>query len=86
MVYRPPPLEEHHEAINDMHTIVQGMQTQRYEMEGLAQANVVLTRSNLAVMAQLAQMNVTMNAMQSQLKTLAYSQTNQKRSKRKRYC
>ena len=62
------------------------MQTQSYDLEALAQANAVLTSSNSSVTAQLAQMNVTMNAMQSQLKTLAYSQTNQKRSKRKRYC
>ena len=52
-------------------------------IEGLAQANAVLTRSNTVVMAQLAHMNVTMNAMQAQLKTLAMDPTNQARSKRK---
>ena len=36
----PPPYpEEHHEVIKDMQTIVQGMITQGYDMEGLAQAN-----------------------------------------------
>ena len=54
-------------------------------MEGLAQANVVFNSSNSAVMAQLVQMNVTMNAMQEQLKTLVSAQTNQARSKRKFY-
>ena len=37
----------------------------------LAQASAVLTSSNSVVMAQLAQMTVTMNSMQAQLKTLA---------------
>ena len=36
-------------------------------------------------MAQLAQITVTMNAMQAQLKTLASAQTNQARSKSKPY-
>ena len=62
------------------------MQTQGYDLEGLAQANVVLTSSNSAVMAQLAQMTVTMNAMQAQLKTLSSDPINQTRSKRKYYC
>ena len=62
MVYLPPPPEDHHETINDIHTIVQGMQMQIYDLEGLAQANTVLTSSNLVLMAQLAQMNMTMNA------------------------
>ena len=57
------------------------MQTQDYDMGGLAQANVVLTSSNSAVMAQLAHMTVTMNAMQAQLKTLTSAQTNQARPK-----
>ena len=52
----------------------------------MAQANAVLTISNSAVMAQLAYMTVTMNAMQAQLKTLVYSQTNQARPKREHYC
>ena len=81
----PPPLEEHHEAIEDIQKILQGMQTQIYDLEGLAQANAVLTISNSAVMAQLSQITVTMNAMQAQLKTLSYSQTNQARPKSKHY-
>ena len=40
-------------------------------MEGLAQANAVLTRLNSAVMAHLAYMTVTMNTMEAELKTLA---------------
>ena len=44
------------------------MQTQGYDMEGLAQANAVLTRSNYAVMAKFAYMTVTMNVIQAQLK------------------
>ena len=39
----------------------------------MTQAYAVLTISNSAVMAQLAHMTVTMNAMQRQLKTLAYA-------------
>ena len=33
-VYREPPtsLEEHHEEIEDIHTIMQGMQTHIYEL------------------------------------------------------
>ena len=30
-----PPTEEHHEAIEDIHTILQGMQTHIYDLEGL---------------------------------------------------
>ena len=52
----------------------------------MAQANAVLTRSNSAVMAQLAHMTVTMNTMQAQLKTLASAQINQARPKIKVYC
>ena len=62
------------------------MRTQVYELKVLAQANAVLTRSNSAVITQLAQMNVTMNAMQAQLKTLASAQTNQASPKIKFYC
>ena len=51
----------------------------------MAQANAVLTSSNYAVMAHLEQMNVTMNSMQAQLKTLASSQNNQARPKIKFY-
>ena len=69
----PPPPEEHHEAIEDIEKFVWGMQRQSYKLEVLAQANAVLTSSNSAVMTQLAQMNVTMNAIHAQLKTLASS-------------
>ena len=50
----PPSPEDHHEMIEDIQKIVQGMQTQGYKLEGLAQANAVHTSSNSAVMAQLA--------------------------------
>ena len=56
---------------------------QSYELEGLAQANAVLTISNSAEMAQLAQMTVAMNSMQVQLNTLASDKTNQTSPKRK---
>ena len=79
----PPPPEDHHEEINDIQTIVQVMHTQSYDLEGLAQANAVLTSSNSALMAQLAQITVTMNSMQAQLNTLTYAQNNQARSNRK---
>ena len=64
---------------------MQGMQTQGYELEGMTQANAVLTRSNSAVISQLVHMNVTMNAMQAHLKILASAKTNQPRQKRKFY-
>ena len=76
----PPTPEEHHEEINHINTIVQGTQAQSYDMEGLAQDNAILTRSNTTVMAH---MTVTMNAMQAQLKTITPAPTNQKSSKRK---
>ena len=59
------------------------MQMQSHNLEVLAQSNAVLTRSNTAVMSQLAQITVTMNAMQAQLKTLKAVPTNQTRLKRK---
>ena len=62
------------------------MQTQGYNLEGLAQANAILTSSNYTIMAQLAQMIVTMKAMHAQLKTLASAKTNQASPKRKFYC
>ena len=77
----PPSTEEHHEVIKDIQTIMQWMWTQTYELEGLAQANAVLTISNSAVMAQLSQTTVTMNDMQAQLKTLTSAQSNQARPK-----
>ena len=61
----PPPPEEHYGEINDLHTIVQVMQTQRYDPEGMAQANEVLTRYNSAVMEKMSHMTVIMNAMQA---------------------
>ena len=68
----PPPYpEEHHEVIKYTQIILQGIQTQGYKLEGLAQVNAVLFISNSALMAQLAYMTVNMNAMQAQLKTLA---------------
>ena len=82
----PPPPEEHHNAVDNLNTIFQGMQNQIYELEGLAQANAVLTSSKYAVMAQLAHMTMAMNAMQAQLKTLASAQTNHTSSKIKHYC
>ena len=62
------------------------MQAQGYKLEGMAQSNAVLTRSNSASMAQLAQMTVTMNAMHAQPKTLASADTNKLMPKRKFYC
>ena len=59
------------------------MQMQSHDLEVLSQANAVLTRSNTVVTAQLAHMTVIMNAMQSQLKTLAAAPNNQTRPKRK---
>ena len=50
--------------------MVQVIQKQEYELEGLSQSNVILTSSNAGLMAHLAQMTVTMNAMQVQLPTL----------------
>ena len=61
------------------------MQTQSYDLEGLEQANEVLTRSNSALMAQLAHMIVTINGMHAQFKTLASAQK-KARPKRKHYC
>ena len=69
--------------IDYINTIVQGMQMKSHEPEGMVQSNAVLTRSNIAVITQFAQMNITINAMQAQRKTLASAPTNQKRSKRK---
>ena len=81
-VLTPPP-EEHHEAIDHINTIVQGMQTHIYELEVLAQANAVLTSSNSELMVQLAQITVTMNAMQAQLNNFSSATTNPTRIKKK---
>ena len=67
----PPPPEEHHDVIYKLNTIIQGMQTHKYDLEGLAKANALLTRSKSAVMVQLSQMTVTMNTMQAQLNILS---------------
>ena len=75
----PNPPKEHHKAIKNITMKVQGIQRQSYELEGMEQANAVITRSNTAVMAQLAQMTVTINSMQAQLKTLAADPTKQTR-------
>ena len=50
-------------------------------MEGLSQANVVLTSSNYAVMAQLEQLTASIGAIQAQVKTitsLPFTTTKQK--------
>ena len=80
------PPEDHHELINHINTIFQGIQIYSHKLEGMAQFNVVLTRSNTAVMALLAQMNVIMNAIQAQLHSLAAEPKNQTSLKRKYYC
>ena len=77
----PPPPEEHHEAIDHIAKIVQGMQMQIHKLEGLAQANALLTSSNTAVMDQLSHMTVTMNNTQEKIKTLATAPKNQTRLK-----
>ena len=46
----PPSPEKHHEAIDHINTIVQGIQMHSHKLEGLAQANVVIIISNTAVM------------------------------------
>ena len=74
----PPPPEEHHEAIDHIAKIVQGMQMQIHNLEGMSQANAFLNSSNTAIMAQWAQITVTMNAILAHLKTLAAMLMNQK--------
>ena len=61
----PPPQEENHEVIESTKKTVQGIQTQSYEMEGMAQANEVLTSSKSLVMEQLEHMTLKMNAIQA---------------------
>ena len=58
------------------------MQMNSHELEGLAHANAVLISSNTEVMAQLAKIIMTINAMQAQLKTIVAAPTNKKMSKR----
>ena len=81
----PPPLEEHHKEIESLNKIIQGMQTQSYELKGLAQANTVITSYNLLVMAQLVQMTIKMNTLQAQLKTLSAMSKNPTRTNSKYY-
>ena len=80
----PPPLEKHHEEIHQNNSASNADSDLRDG--GQAQANEVLTSSNTAVMEQLAQMNVTMNAIQAQLKILESTPTDQTRLKRENYC
>ena len=54
-------------------------------MEGLVQANAVITRSNSAGMAQLAHMTVTIHVMQEYLKTLLLATMNPTGTKRNFY-
>ena len=85
-VIPPIPPEEHHKAIDNIHTIVQGIKTQSYELEVIEKSNEILTRPNTAAMAQLAHMTMTMNDMQAQLRTLVSTPTNQTRSKINYFC
>ena len=64
---------------------MQGIQTQRWDLEVRAQSNAVLTSSNSEVMSQLAHISVTMNTMQAQLKALVSKKNKQARTKRKHY-
>ena len=59
---------------------------QSYDLELLAQSNAVLTSSKSAVMAQLAQMNVIMNAMPAQIKTFSLTTMNPTSTKSNFYC
>ena len=43
--YNPPP-EDPHEMLDNLHIIIQGIQTQSYKLEGLAQSNELLTIPN----------------------------------------
>ena len=81
----PPPLEEHHEVVDNLNTILQGMKTQSSNLWVLAQANKVLTRSNSEVMAQLAQMTMNMNTMQAKLNNLSSATTDLTRNNMKYY-
>ena len=53
-------------------------------MEGLAQENAVLTKSDYAVITELSQMNATMNVIQAHINKLSTAGT--KIPKRKYYC
>ena len=82
----PPQLEEHGEAIYNLNDIFQGIHMQRCELEGLGQANEVLTSSNSSLMQQLLHMTVIMNNIQAQLKILQSATTNTTRTMRNFYC
>ena len=62
------------------------MQTHSYKREGLAQDNTILNSSNSIVVALLAHMNVTINVLQAQLKTMSSTSINPTIYKRKVYC
>ena len=66
----PPPLEEHHDAIESFQATTQVMKNQRYDMEASEQANTDLTISNSAVTAQVVKLTASMGAIQDQLNTL----------------
>ena len=61
----PPPPEEHQKAIGNLNNIFQGIQMQSYNLEGLEKSNTFLNICNSVLMAKLAQMTETMNAMQA---------------------
>ena len=82
----PPLPEDNHYVIEKLNNIVCRMQTQSYELEGLAQANAVLISSNSEVMGKLSHMTVTMNAMHAQMKTLSSETTHRTSTKRNFYC
>ena len=50
-VLPPPSIEEHHKTIDNLNTIEKEIKTQIYDLEGLAQANSVLTSSKSAAIA-----------------------------------
>ena len=51
------------------------MQNQRYDTEGLEQANAFLISSNSAVMEKFSKMSETMNVMKAHIKTLCVATT-----------
>ena len=79
-------MKGHHKAIDHIKKIVQGMLMYSHYLEEMVQVNTVLTRPNIVVIEQLAQMTVTMNGMQAQLKKKETAPAHQIRPKRKYYC
>ena len=65
-------------AIESTNATKQGMQYQQQDINGITQANEVLTYTNTSVMAQLAQINSDMGNMQEHIKKLS---TNKKKRK-----